>query len=86
MSLQKNMTKPKPIKFNELDQQIYVSSPGMVGQWCCKCKTRHIWILSIIKGDKNRPDFIEAVVFPDEKATKLRKFYDKSIAVKAIKK
>ena len=75
------MKKP-PIKFNELDQQIYVASPGMIGQWCCKCKTRHIWILSIVKGEKGQEDFIGAIIFPDEKATKLRKFYDKTTKTK----
>ena len=74
----KTKDKKKPVTFNELDQQIYVANPGMIGQWCCKCKTRHIWILSIVKADKREDDFIEAIIFPDEVGTKLRKYYDKN--------
>lgn len=72
----------KPIKFNQLAQEIYIANPGMIGQWCCKCKTRHIWILRIVRGDKKQEDFIEAIIFPDEIGTKLRRYYDQEEKVK----
>ena len=67
----------KKIKFDEFDTPFNIPNNMFLSQWCCKCKARHIWYFSIIRGKNPEDDEIYVDCFRDFKAEELRKFYEK---------
>ena len=62
------------IKFEQFEEgQSYTfKSPSVWRQWCCKCKTAHLWLIQIVDGR------VQINLFLDDKATQLRKHYEKT--------
>ena len=63
------------IKFNQLDETIFIGEKGIIFHSCCKCKARHVWIVQTHSDQKLGP-FTEIDIFSDENGTKLRRFYE----------
>ena len=63
--------------FPQFDRVEYVENNGFMFQWCCKCKSRHIWHFHIVRGKESEDDYIEISCGRDTVAEKLRKFHEK---------
>jgi len=63
----------KKIKFEELTEgkPYYFETPTIFRQWCCNCKMAHLWLIEIIDNK------VCLRLFLDNKASELRKFYEK---------
>lgn len=72
----------KVIKFPKMDNTEYMGQDSFLFQWCCDCKSRHVWHFHIVRGKTPEEDYIVITCAKDGVATKLRKAYEKDIRIR----
>lgn len=74
------------MKFPDIESPEYIWNNGFMFQWCCKCKALHVWHFNITRGKTEDKDFVAVSVAGYPKLSELRKFYEKHVGDKKVKK